>query len=650
MIPDDPELRRALEGRSAPPSDEYRARLRNALANGRRPPASSGWMTATAILVVVLVTVTSVGAVVAYRQAHRGSVASGPRLTSPTPGVESPSVYLSAPSPDVVWALIDDKLYLSTDRGGHWEMRAMPPSFGVRPTISFINDREGWLLAPGSPATQCSQSTADVWHTTDGAKSWLKLRGSGLREPQCKEIVYFSPDGSYGFITAWDPNHQPSVYFTPDRGVDWKPATLPDPPDFKSATGGFTLRVQWIKAVGETLYLAADGSQGAGSPYPDVRDRQYIFVSTNGGQQMHPFDSNLVIDPASAPGQILFAGETVGYVSRGGALQRTLDGGAHWARLGLPGSPATSPAPNPSSSPSPGYFMPAPVELDAPTRDVVWAYIPFDKVLFLSTDRGDHWLVRNLPPDIGNTFPNVSFLDAEEGWFLSGSAGTDGNGSCATERVKLWHTTDGAETWEPVETTGVSDAQCKLNLVFVDRANAFMTSEEENLLPRVYRSTDGGHTWSWTSLSDPIDFQGVPDGFAFSAGILKRFGATVLVDASGNGFLSSKAGSFAYRSDDGGAHWVLAAALPSGPGAVVFLSPTRWLMLQGPSGPVQTTDGGKTWQSFTTDYSDAAGVASEFVFADSQVGYGTVRGSFHRTVDGGAHWTMPTVPWMRAAG
>jgi photosystem II stability/assembly factor-like uncharacterized protein len=645
-------------------------------------------MTATAILVVVLVTVTSVGAVVAYRQAHRGSFASGPRLTSPTPGAESPSVYLSAPSPDVVWALIDyDKLYLSTDRGGHWEMRAMPPSFGVRPTISFINEREGWLLAPGSPATQCSQSTADVWHTTDGAKSWLKLRGSGLREPQCKEIVYFSPDGSYGFITAWDPNHQPSVYFTPDRGVDWKPATLPDPPDFKSATGGFTLRVQWIKAVGKTLYLAAAGSQGAGSPYPDVRDRQYIFVSTNGGgtwvwkqkvasrelvvvtrsrwleidppqlsesinggQQIHPYESNLVVDAKAEAGQILFAGDSVGFVSRGGMLQRTLDGGAHWTRLGLPGSPATSPVPNPSPSPSPAYFMPAPVQLDAPTRDVVWAYIPFDKVLFLSIDRGDHWLVRNLPRDIGNTFPNVTFLDAEEGWFLSGSAGTDGNGSCATERVKLWHTTDGAETWEPVETTGISDAQCKLHLVFVDRANAFMTSEEENLMPRIYRSTDGGHTWSWTSLSDPINFQGVSDGFAFSAGVVKSFGSTELVDASGNGFLSSKAGSFAYRSDDGGAHWVLAAALPSGPGAVLFLSPTRWLMLQGPSGPVQTTDGGKTWQSFTTDYSDAAGVASEFVFADSQVGYGTVRGSFHRTVDGGAHWTMPTVPWMPAAG
>jgi len=633
-----------------------------------------------AVVVVTLLTATSVGAVVAYRHANRGTAASGPRVASPSPAAGGQNMFLSTASGGVVWALVDyTRLYVSRDRGGHWEMRPMPPSFGVKPTISFIDDREGWLLAPGSPTTQCGEAPAAIWHTTDGAKTWHELQTSGLDIAQCKEVIYFSPDARHGFVTAWDANHQPAVYWSVDGGIGWKKSTLPDPPDYKSAPAGFNLRVLWIKALSDTFYLEAYGSQGAGSPFPDVRDRQYIFESkngggtwtwrqkvpsrelvlvtasrwlaidppgldesTNGGQQIHPFDSNLVIGPSSSPGQILFADESVGYVSRGGSLQRTLDGGAHWAALSQPGS--ASPPPSPSVTPTPRYTMPTPVQLDAPTHEVVWAFIPYDKALLVSTDQGDHWQVRNLPAvDAASTFSNVTFIDENEGWYVGETGGTD---ACATEEVKLWHTTDGARTWEPVETTGISDAQCKQNLVFTDRTHAFMTSEEENMLPRAYRSTDGGRTWAWTELSDPAAFRSVPDGFAFSAGRISRFGSALLVEAYGNAFLSSIAGMWVYTSVDGGAHWKVAASIGSVPDHVVFLSPTHWLRIQA---GLQTLDGGRTWRSFSSDYADAAGVASSFVFADEQVGYGTARGSFHRTMDGGAHWTMPPTSWMPPA-
>jgi photosystem II stability/assembly factor-like uncharacterized protein len=685
MIPDDPELRHALAARSGQPTEQSRARIRQALTAGPHGTSSSGLLAAVAVVVVILLTATSVAAVVAYRHANRGAVASGPRVMSPSPAAESHNVYLSTASSGAVWALVDyAKLYVSTDRAGHWEARQMPPSIGIKPTISFINDLEGWLLAPGSPTTQCGEAAAAIWHTNDGAKTWHELMTAGLGTAQCKEVIYFSPDARHGFVAAWDDNHQPVVYWSVDGGVGWKKATLPDPPDYKSAPGGFNLRVQWIKALGDTFYLEAYGSQGAESPYPDVRDRQYIYQSingggtwvwkqkvpsrelvvitasrwlaieparldesTNGGQQMHLFDSNLVIDRSATPGQILFADDSVGYVSRGGVLQRTLDGGAHWTAVGRPG--ATSPTPNTSASPMPRYFVPTPVQLDAPTHDVVWAYIPLDKALFVSTDRGDHWETRNLPPEPSNSFPNITFVDAEEGWYLGAGSGNGGAGACATERVQIWHTVDGAQTWQSFVSTGISDAQCKSNLVFADRTHAFMTSQEEDLMPRVYRSTDGGHNWSWTALSDPADFESEADGFILSASFVRTLGTTLLVEASGNAALSPKAGSWAYRSDDGGGHWVLATTLPAIPVRVVFLSATRWLMFQGPSGALETTNAGKTWHEVATDYSDAAGVAPDFVFADSQVGYATVRGDFHRTLDGGAHWTMPPTPWMPPA-
>src|SRR5436190_682052 len=75
VIPDDPELRRALDTRSGRPSDEYLARLRHGWANERLAGASSKWMPAVAVVVVTVLTATSVAAVVGYRQAQRGGLA-----------------------------------------------------------------------------------------------------------------------------------------------------------------------------------------------------------------------------------------------------------------------------------------------------------------------------------------------------------------------------------------------------------------------------------------------------------------------------------------------------------------------------------------------------------------------------------------------
>src|SRR5690242_9206379 len=107
---DERELRKALDARSGEVSPEYRDRLRRALAEPR--PAGVNWMGAVAVVVVTLLTATSVGALVASRQGRgTGPVASGPRVTSPSPSPEptasplpaSRFVQLSAPSTSVVW-------------------------------------------------------------------------------------------------------------------------------------------------------------------------------------------------------------------------------------------------------------------------------------------------------------------------------------------------------------------------------------------------------------------------------------------------------------------------------------------------------------------------------------------------------------------
>ena len=250
----------------------------------RRALSARDWAAIAAVTVVTFLAASTVTVMVAPRHDRPGLVANKAGLETPTPA-PSPSsaptpiaekasdVQLTAPSAAVVWALVDyDSLFVSVDSGAHWDKRSMPANFGVRPSISFISPAEGWLLAPGSPATQCQAAQADVWHTTDGAKTWQQVNG-GFSEAQCKESVWFV-DSQHGFVTAWDQNHRPTVYHTSDGGYHWAPATVPDNPIFVTGAGGFTLRVGWIKSFGKTVYLEASGTQ-----HDPTWPRDFIYIS-----------------------------------------------------------------------------------------------------------------------------------------------------------------------------------------------------------------------------------------------------------------------------------------------------------------------------------------------------------------------------------
>lgn len=331
-------------------------------------------------------------------------------------------------------------------------------------------------------------------------------------------------------------------------------------------------------------------------------------------------------------------------------------------RSGLASGPrVTSPTPSPADTPP---FMPGDAQLSAPSRDVVWALVNHDH-LYLSLDQGVGWTQRSVPADIGGPASTISFINADEGWFLAtGSPATE----CQQETGTLWHTDDGARTWRRLVTTGISDNECKESISFADARRGFMTSWDDLHRPVVYRTLDGGRTWKGVTLTDPPGYRTEGGGFTLRAGFVRDFGGVLLVDAQGQSAITGRPERYAYRSSDGGASWYPRAYAGPATGELVFLTATRWLILQtddclrdahvlaacppGSAGPGAraTDDAGGTWMSFTTDYDDAAGVASTFVFADAQVGYATVRGDFHRTVDGGVHWVMPATPWSQAAG
>ena len=689
MNPEENELRRALDARSGAPSPEFRSRLRQALATR---PAVPNLMPAIALATVVVLTATSVAILVGARHLGRGTAASGARATSPTPIPAGGFKFqLSAPSAGVVWALYDpDKLYRSTDGGTSWDVRSMPSQQGVHPVISFINDREGWWLAPTPPTLECGVQVVDIWHTTDGAASWQNL-GYSVDKTSCKDGIWFV-DAKHGFVSAWDESHQPAVYYTSDGGVHWRFSTLADPADFKTMAGGFTLRVQWLKQFGSTLYLLAYGMQGAGSPYPEIPNRQYIYrsvdggaswtvltkvqsrsvvmvtesrwldleghgqsmESTNGGQQFHQFSSNYVADSASADTQFVFADSRVGYAATAGHLQRTTDGGLDWTGLAPPGlgNVKGSPAPLPSPSQSPGAApMPTDARISAPSPDVVWALVAGQR-LFRSTDQGLTWQEHNLPA--GSLFSDISFVDESDGWVLRGGPSA---GQCSYGGATVWQTTDAGSSWNivsqvnPPPASGersaagaIGFAQCKDNISFADKQRGFLDAWDENSAPTIYRTFDGGVTWSSSKLTDPPGFRTLGAGDALRVGPVKAFGAMLLVAAGG--MQPDGPHTYAFQSTDGGATWTYTATIATTATInFAFGTATRWLVLNNDGSGQETLDAGKTWHAFTSDYNDAAGVASTFVFVDGRIGYGTVRGEIRLTTDGGSHWSLIKTSW-----
>jgi photosystem II stability/assembly factor-like uncharacterized protein/DNA-binding CsgD family transcriptional regulator len=287
---------------------------------------------------------------------------------APTPIPMPTNVQLSAPSGEVVWALVGgEALFRSLDHGTTWTEQKLPDA-GTAPVSGpqFGNDHDGWALGIGAPATQCEAQFVDgLWRTNDAGETWTKISPTGIGDRQCKDDPTFT-DAKHGFIAAWDPNSQPVIYRTSDAGDSWTASQpLPDPLGQRTSPGGFALRPQNIAQRGDVLLLAAGGwqhtyvyrSDDGGATWfyaatvPNVTDvAQISFVDTNHwlltGGSLETTDAGQTWGAApAAPSfaapiapQIIFADAQTGYATARGEIQRTLDGGATWQPIHTPGT------------------------------------------------------------------------------------------------------------------------------------------------------------------------------------------------------------------------------------------------------------------------------------------------------------------------
>lgn len=281
--------------------------------------------------------------------------------------------------------------------------------------------------------------------------------------------------------------------------------------------------------------------------------------------------------------------------------------------------------------------LPTFARLSAPSDMVVWTLVA-DHLLFRSVDQGQTWEERMLPAGPVGNITSISFVDDSEGWLaIAGSPATQ----CQVQGVAIWHTTDGGDTWQPLQADGIGEFGCKGELSFIDSLHGFLDVSGPNIQPVLYWTSDGGVTWSGSQpLADPPGVSTGPGGFELrAAGHVRSFDSTLLVPV-----WVPRAPPVVYESDDGGATWGYAASASVGDGSIALATATHWLQLVSPGLSQETTDAGASWFVSAADYAQAAPVAPEVVFGSPDVGYATVRGRISQTLDGGEHWETLNTP------
>src|SRR5436190_16431148 len=155
-------------------------------------------------------------------------------------------------------------------------------------------------------------------------------------------------------------------------------------------------------------------------------------------------------------------------------------------------SPSPTPTPSPTSSPTPSpspITLPSFAQVSAPSTNVVWVLLAATR-LFRSSDRGDTWVERSMPPGLVST--EIAFADDTRGLLLNtGNATTD----CQTQTVSLGKTVDGAASWQQVPQRGI-DAMCKQGLTSADPTRAFLAASRPGSNPVIYRTANGGTSWT----------------------------------------------------------------------------------------------------------------------------------------------------------
>jgi len=469
-------------------------------------------------------------------------------------------------------------------------------------------DVEALAIDPQDPGIVYAGTTAGVYKSVDRGTAW-SLYATGLN------VLSLAVDPGNSLVVYAGTNGT-GVHKSTDGGVTWTPLGA-------SAIDGFVPAVAVNPHDAKTIFAGTDNG---------------LFVSTDAGASWTKWSGVVrafAFDPRTA-GVVYAVGDWV---------YKSTDGGANWTKF--------SEAPN-------GYDLS--VAVDSVTAGTV--YVGNYYGVRTSADGGASFGAVSMPREWG-----IRALAADPATAGTVYAGTNGGG--------LFKSADAGASWT-ASSTGLAGG---ISALVVDSRNArtLLMSSGTSLYcgvelwgaggNGVYRSTDGGTTWSPSTAglaatgvtalaADPnnpdVVYAGVNGG---TGGVYKSTDAgltwisvssgspivTLLVDraASGTVYAGSYGGGI-FKTTDGGAHW---AAINTGlTNHSVFAlaadpaTPTTVYAGTEGDGVFKSTNGGGSWTKTGTGARVVLGVVPDPGHTGVLFAAGWVDG-IYRSADSGATWT-----------
>ncbi len=253
-----------------------------------------------------------------------------------------------------------------------------------------------------------------------------------------------------------------------------------------------------------------------------------------------------------------------------------------------------------------------------------------------TSDSGRTWAKTELPPAKVNNQGDTpgplafDFLDADHGFALiSGSyAHTLGDGD-------LYSTADGGRTWSADRPTGSGSSGVEGSAI------AFSTTIDGVVVGSpvgtgVSVTLDGGKTWRSAALAAPAGMSGALRFFGQPVFFDARSGLVPVQFEGDSGNVTR-----VYRTTDGGVTWSFLARVPlDGAPSVSILDPQHWIAANG-AAVVSTSSGGVPWTTVASQPALTSMQTAQFVAAGTGWAVWTdFLGTSHllATSDGGATW------------
>lgn len=241
--------------------------------------------------------------------------------------------------------------------------------------------------------------------------------------------------------------------------------------------------------------LAVGWAAVAPQPHADQSGMFSVFKTVDGGKHWRKQFSGRTMLIYTSLFTFQFVDADHGFVVSGDphlALNRTTDGGQHWARLELP-----------SADPVKFQFT-DPIHLWLFTRALNEPFNVFHP--YASSDAGETWTAR---PDVPVS-PYPVFRNGDEGWA----------GSASEPAPRIYLTTDGGRTWErrdlPIE-KDTPQPVATVPMLLPRTGAVVMVYPLDPLVGQFhsYSSMDGGRSWRAITPAGPAGGQGLQTGYAF---------------------------------------------------------------------------------------------------------------------------------------